>query len=207
MSEEVNLNSNESITPEVDGAPASKAEKSILFVVTGCVILLDYLTKVLIEGWLPLHESWSPSADLATYFQITHVSNSGAAFGIFPSGSVVFMVVAVVVSVAIILYNNSMPANSHLYRVALGLQLGGALGNLVGRLRLDGRVTDFLDFGPVPVFNIADMSIVVGVIMLALLMFRDQRREQKARSVAVESEEARATPVEDGEDRSMLWNE
>ncbi len=51
------------------------------------------------------------------------------------------------------------------------------------------------------------MSIVVGVIMLALLMFRDQRREQKERSIAVESEEAMVSPVEDGEDRSMLWNE
>ena len=207
MSEEVNLDSNEESALEAEDMKASTAEKSILFVVTACVLLLDYVTKVFIEGWLPLHESWSPSADLAAYFQITHVSNSGAAFGIFPSGSVIFMVVAVVVSVAIILYNQSMPANSHLYRVALGLQLGGALGNFLGRLRLDGRVTDFLDFGPVPVFNIADMSIVVGVIMLALLMFRDQRREQKERSIAIESEAATVSPVEDGEDRSMLWNE
>lgn len=207
MSEEVNLDSNEESALEAEETNASTAEKSILFVVTACVLLLDYVTKVFIEGWLPLHESWSPSADLAAYFQITHVSNSGAAFGIFPSGSAIFMVVAVVVSVAIILYNQSMPANSHLYRVALGLQLGGALGNFLGRLRLDGRVTDFLDFGPVPVFNVADMSIVVGVIMLALLMFRDQRREQRERSIAVESEEATVSPVEDGEDRSMLWNE
>ena len=206
MSEEVNLDSNEESALEAEDMKASTAEKSILFVVTACVLLLDYVTKVFIEGWLPLHESWSPSADLAAYFQITHVSNSGAAFGIFPSGSVIFMVVAVVVSVAIILYNQSMPANSHLYRVALGLQLGGALGNLLSRVRV-GHVTDFLDFGPVPVFNIADMSIVVGVIMLALLMFRDQRREQKERSIAIESEAATVSPVEDGEDRSMLWNE
>ena len=168
---------------------------------------MDYLTKLLIESWLPLHESWSPSAELAAYFQITHVSNSGAAFGIFPSGSALFMIVAVVVSVAIILYNQGMPANSHLYRVALGLQLGGALGNFIGRLRLDGRVTDFLDFGPVPVFNVADMSIVVGVILLALLMLRDQRRERKEQPTAEEIEEPTVIAVEDGEDPSMLWNE
>jgi signal peptidase II len=85
--------------------------------------------------------------------------------------------------------------------------LGGALGNFIGRLRLDGRVTDFLDFGPVPVFNVADMSIVVGVIMLALLMFRDQRREQKEKSDKAEIEESAVTAAENGEDRSMLWNE
>jgi hypothetical protein len=68
-------------------------------------------------------------------------------------------------------------------------------------------VTDFLDFGPVPVFNVADMSIVVGVIMLALLMFRDQRREQKEKSDKVEIEESAVTAAENGEDRSMLWNE
>ena len=206
MSEEVNVTMNEDSPPDVGEMPASLAEKSILFIVTACVLILDYATKVFVEGWLPLNSSWSPNPDLAEYFQITHVSNSGAAFGIFPSGSALFMIVAVVVAVAIVLYNQSMPANSHLYRVALGLQLGGALGNFIGRLRLDGRVTDFFDFGPVPVFNIADASIVVGVIMLALLMFRDQRREQRAKAAA-ELAEPRVTPAEDSEDHSFLWNE
>jgi signal peptidase II len=207
MTEEVTVPPNEDLAPEAGEIPASAAEKSILFIVMAGVLLLDYFSKRFIEGWLPLNESWSPNADLAGYFQITHVSNSGAAFGIFPSGSALFMVVAVVVSVAIILYNQSMPANSQLYRVALGLQLGGALGNFIGRLRLDGRVTDFLDFGPVPVFNVADMSIVVGVIMLALLMFRDQRREHKEKSSETEIEETSVTAAEDLEDRSMSWNE
>jgi signal peptidase II len=207
MTEEATVPSDEDLASEAGEKPASAAEKSILFIVMAGVLLLDYFSKRFIEGWLPLNESWSPSTELADYFQITHVSNSGAAFGIFPSGSGLFMVIAVVVSVAIILYNQSMPANSQLYRVALGLQLGGALGNFIGRLRLDGRVTDFLDFGPVPVFNVADMSIVVGVIMLALLMFRDQRREQKEKSDKVEIEESAVTAAENGEDRSMLWNE
>ena len=205
MSEEVNVTVNKDHPPESGKTRASAAEKSILFIVTAFVLILDHATKLFIEGWLPLNASWSPNEDLAEYFQITHVSNSGAAFGIFPSGSAIFMVVAVVVAVAIVLYNQNMPANSHLYRVALGLQLGGALGNFIGRLRLDGRVTDFFDFGPVPVFNIADASIVVGVIMLALLMFRDQRREQREK--AAELEKSAMAPVDDSEDHSIIWNE
>jgi signal peptidase II len=92
------------------------------------------------------------------------------------------MVIAVIVSIFIIIYNTKLPANHYLYRVALGLMLGGALGNFIDRVR-QGHVTDFMDIGPWPVWNVSDLCIVTGVILLMFLMFMEQRREAAAAKV------------------------
>ena len=154
-------------------------QRLLLFLVAVVVISLDQFTKYLVEMRMPLNTTYAPFPDLEAFFRITHVSNTGAAFGLFTQGGVVFMVVAAIVSVAIILYNFSLPSGFFLLRVALGLQLGGALGNLIDRIRL-GHVTDFLDFGPWPIFNLADTSIVTGVVTLGILMVLEQRRETAA---------------------------
>lgn len=158
-------------TPEQQ---ATTRQRSLLFLVAAAVIVFDQATKLLIERFLPLNVSWAPVPELSRFFKITHVSNTGAAFGLFPSGSLLFTIVAVFVAAVIVYYNFQLPAGHRLLRLALGLQLGGALGNLVDRLRL-GHVTDFLDFGPWPVFNVADTSIVAGVIVLGFLMLQEQK--------------------------------
>lgn len=149
----------------------------LLFVVAMAAIVLDQASKYLVETQMPLNTTYAPIPSLEAIFRITHISNTGAAFGLFAQGGVLFMLVAAVVSVVIILYNFSLPRGFFLLRVALGLQLGGALGNLIDRVRL-GHVTDFLDFGPWPVFNLADTFIVAGVVILGVLMLSEQRREQ-----------------------------
>jgi len=149
--------------------PASTAGRAVLFLVAALVILADHVTKLFIESWLPLYQSWAPFPEYADYFRLTHVTNTGAAFGLFPGGSAVFAVIAITVAIIIIVYNYQLPGGQLWLRIALGFQLGGALGNLIDRLRL-GHVTDFLDFGPWPVFNLADASVVTGVIILAILM-------------------------------------
>jgi signal peptidase II len=154
--------------------PSTITDRTLLLLVTAAVIVLDHLTKLFIETWLPLNTSWQPWPEYGHLFQFTHVSNTGAAFGLFPTGSNIFMVVALLVGVIIIVYNYRLPSGHFLFRVALGLQLGGALGNLVDRIRL-GHVTDFMDFGPWPVFNLADASIVAGVVVLVFLMLLESR--------------------------------
>ena len=154
---------------------ATTLQRSLLFLIAAAVIAVDQATKLLIERFLPLNMSWAPLPELSRFFKITHVSNTGAAFGLFPSGSLLFTVVAVFVAAVIVYYNFQLPRGQRLLRLALGLQLGGALGNLVDRLRL-GHVTDFLDFGPWPVFNVADTSIVAGVVILGFLMLREQKQ-------------------------------
>jgi len=172
--------------------PASTAQRSLLLLIAATVIVVDHASKLYVESWLPLNRSWAPLPELAHLFRITHVTNTGAAFGLFPGGSLFFTVIATIVAIFILYYNYQLPAGQVPLRIALGLQLGGALGNLVDRLRL-GHVTDFLDFGPWPVFNLADMSIVAGVVVLAVLMVQEQKelREQEERG-SEEGEQERA---------------
>jgi len=191
----------------VDEKLATGREKAILFLVMAVVLLADYASKVVVENNLALNTTWAPIPDLAQYFRFTHVSNTGAAFGLFPSGSILFAIVAIVVSIFIIIYNQVLPARHQLFRVALGLQLGGAVGNLLSRLRL-GHVTDFLDFGPWPVFNVADLCVVTGVIMLGFLMLIEERQRIKKPADSTESlPTVESQPAETGEDVSMLWND
>ena len=193
--------------PVVDEIPAAKSEKAILFLVMSVVLLADYASKVVVENNLALNTTWAPIPELAQFFRFTHVSNTGAAFGLFPSGSLLFAIVAIVVSIFIIIYNQVLPARHQLYRVALGLQLGGAIGNLLSRVRL-GHVTDFLDFGPWPVFNVADLCVVTGVIMLGFLMLMEERQRIKDHVEPTESPPTvESQTAESGEDVSMLWNE
>jgi signal peptidase II len=161
-------------------AQATQWPRLLLLLVAATVIVGDQLSKLLVEQQLPLNASWAPFPDYAHLFRITHVSNTGAALGLFPGGSLLFAVVAAAVALLILYYNFRLPAGHHLLRPALGLQLGGALGNLIDRLRI-GHVTDFLDFGPWPVFNFADAAIVAGVVLLGLMLLRDERETLRAR--------------------------
>jgi signal peptidase II len=144
----------------------------LLALVAGLTILADQVSKAYIAAHLALHESWMPLDFIEPVFRITHIRNTGAAFGMFPQGGSIFLIIAVIVSTVIIYYYRQIPGHAWLVRVALGLQLGGALGNVVDRVR-QGYVVDFLNVKYWPVFNVADSSIVVGVALLALVMLRE----------------------------------
>lgn len=130
------------------------------------ILGLDQYTKHLIRSSLHLFEVYDPIPSLSHLFNITFVKNTGAAFGLFPNGSTLFAIIAVIVSVAIAIYFRHVPNHEWLIKVSLAMQLGGALGNLLDRVRL-GYVVDFVDFHRWPVFNFADTFIVVGVLLLA----------------------------------------
>jgi len=140
-------------------------ETTLLAVVAGLVLLADQVSKYLVKKCLPLGAAWAPVPALERWFTLTHTSNTGAAFGLFPKLAPVFLVIAIVVVIGIVLYSGHLSSGQYIVAVALGLQLGGALGNLVDRLRI-GHVVDFLDFKVWPVFNLADSALVVGVILL-----------------------------------------
>lgn len=160
-------------------SPASLKQRLVLFIVAGSVILLDQFSKQLIEQTLELYQVYAPFPAYESFFRLIHATNTGMALGLFPDGSLFFGLMAVVVSGIIIIYNHTIPAGNMWLRIALGLTLGGALGNLLDRLRL-GHVTDFLDFGPVPIFNVADTAVVCGALLLGVLMMIDARQEKKA---------------------------
>ena len=142
----------------------------ILISVIWIVFTTDQLTKHLVRSNLDLGES-IPSDGA---FRIINAFNTGSAFGLFRDQTFPLILASMAgISILIILYRkHSLPGP--LLRLSLGLQLGGAFGNLVDRLRLE-HVTDFIKLGFWPVFNVADASIVVGIVILAWLLIKSKR--------------------------------
>lgn len=167
---------------------ATLSEQLLLFVVAIVSIGIDQYTKYLVETNLDLFEVYAPIPSLESVFRIFHIYNTGATFGLFSGGGTIFRYVAILVSLGIIYYNFVLPGNQRLLRLALGLQMGGALGNMIDRFRI-GHVTDFVDIGPWYIFNLADLSIITGAVILGLLVFQESR-ELKARQQAAEQAEA-----------------
>jgi signal peptidase II len=152
----------------------------LLFGVAGAIVSLDQWTKWLVRETLPFRGTWLPEwLDwLSPYARVVHWHNSGAAFGMFQQGNLIFTVLAFIVIGAILYYYPRVEADDWSLRLAMGLQLGGAAGNLVDRL-LMGRVTDFISVSVLPVFNIADASITVGVAVLLLGVWLKERAIRK----------------------------
>lgn len=170
---------------------------SLVFWVAGLVILVDQASKYLVRARLAVNEALSLAPGLDPYFRLVHIENTGAAFGMFQSGGLVFTVVAVLVSGVIIYYALRLPEGHWGLRLTLGLQLGGAIGNLIDRL-VNGPVTDFFNLlGALntPVFNVADLSITIGVIVLVLQMGAEARAGRQGRPGAAQSGPADAGPA------------
>ena len=134
------------------------------------VFLCDQFSKYLVSELLALGESVPREG----FLRITHTFNTGSIFGLFQGQNTPLILVSFIgVAVLILLYRmQRFPTG--LLRLSLGLQLGGAFGNLVDRIRL-GHVTDWVDVGPWPVFNVADASIVTGLVILAWLFIMAER--------------------------------
>ena len=148
------------------------------------VLLLDQLTKAVIAARIPLHTSVTV---IDGFFDLTHVKNRGAAFGLFasvesPLRALLLNAVAFAVFVGILVYAFKSSPGSTRLQVGLALILGGAVGNLVDRIRL-GSVTDFLDFSigtyRWPAFNVADSAITIGVCLLALDIWRKPEADDR----------------------------
>jgi signal peptidase II len=136
-----------------------------IVLITGAVVALDQASKAAIRGWLSLGETWPGDFEL---IRLTHVENSGAAFGILQDAGLFLLLASLVAVVLIAGYLIWTPIEGWIPTAALALILGGALGNLIDRWAR-GAVTDFIDPTHYPAFNLADSSIVVGVAALALL--------------------------------------
>lgn len=152
---------------------------TLIYVLAGLVVLADQYTKHLVRQTLPVGASWNPWPWLAPYARVLHIENTGAAFGMFQDAGLFFTLVAIVVSLVIVAYARQLPHGLWWIRLALGLQLGGALGNLIDRV-VRGPVTDFISVGTFAIFNVADASISTGVALLAGLMLLEARQSKAA---------------------------
>jgi signal peptidase II len=171
--------------------------------IAALVVVADQFSKNWIRTNIPLNGAKAPFPALEPWFKLVHWNNTGAAFGILQGQGGLFVVIAVVVIVAVLVYLRHLPASDWPIKLALGLQLGGAIGNLIDRLRF-GPVTDFLLLSlPLndrvlqwPAFNVADSCIVVGVILLALLLLREEQQRTTSAEAKV-GQEASAQPAEE----------
>jgi signal peptidase II len=143
------------------------------FLVFLLVFGLDQLTKHLIRANLALFES-VPDAG---FFRLVHVQNTGAAFGIFDNATPILAVsssIAMLFLVWLTLSRHFPFLEGFWGRIGLGLAAGGTMGNLFDRVYY-GFVTDFLKAGPWPAFNVADASVVSGMLLLAFLFLRSEQ--------------------------------
>ncbi|MDP3879553.1 MAG: signal peptidase II [Dehalococcoidales bacterium] len=151
---------------------------ALFFLTALLVSALDQLTKLWIRANLDLGES----LPLTGWLRLTHIRNPGAAFGLFQGFSFTLTVLAIAGIIALLVffiffYHRFPFLNDSLSKPALGLILGGTVGNLIDRLRL-GSVTDFVDFGFWPAFNVADASIVIGALIFAYSLLFPARAKQ-----------------------------
>jgi signal peptidase II len=142
------------------------------------IILLDQASKLYIQYSMQIGESIPVIEGI---FHITYVENPRTSFGLFEYNSS-FFVIAVVISVilVILIYKKIIFKKDPFMYIPLTLVLGGAVGNLIDRVRINGMVIDFIDFRIWPVFNFADSAIVCGMLVLLIhVLFRAPEKEDE----------------------------
>ena len=179
--------------PVTPPASATDPERSggskvaITAVAMTVVLALDIVTKQWIVNTMPLYSQKSVWGD---FFRLTYTHNRGAAFGIDigEHSRIFFLVLSVIALCVLFVIYRSTPAWDRLRVLALSLVAGGALGNILDRIRYERGVVDFLDFGfgtsRFAVFNIADSAVTVGATLLLISFWIEGRREQEAERAA-----------------------
>ncbi|MHB1355563.1 MAG: signal peptidase II [Anaerolineae bacterium] len=154
--------------------------KTAIYCIAVVLVALDQWTKHLVRSNLPLNRDVALIPWLDKVFTFTYIRNTGGAFGLFPGVGLPFILVAIAVIVIIVLYSHQITSGPWFLRLAFGLQLGGAVGNLVDRV-VFGYVTDFINFRWWPVWNVADSCIVVGtILLLVFVVFIDRPNKEPA---------------------------
>lgn len=159
-----------------------------LFLPAVLIVVIDQITKYLF---------WNNGQNyeiVEGFFNITLVKNAGAAFGMFQGGRIFFIAASIVAAVLITYLGVKLPPEDRMRRLWLGMILGGAIGNLIDRVRF-GEVVDFLQIGfrghYWPVFNVADIGVSVGATMLILLALLPRRA---GHSMVVDAATGRSAP-------------
>lgn len=145
--------------PRLPGAGAN----ALFLGAAAIAVVLDQFTKAIAAGLIERGDQWPEGWAV----RFVHVTNSGAAFGLLEGQTLFLIVTSLMAIVAIGFYCFFPPAEHNLVRIALGLLLGGAIGNLIDRVAA-GEVIDFIKFPNWPAFNVADSSITIGVTMLII---------------------------------------
>jgi len=166
-----------------------KTKSNLMLVLIALVVIaLDQLTKRAVQQNLALGEAllvfppWE-------FVRIVHWVNTGAAFGMFQGGNAVLIGLTVAITLAILIYYQTLPEDHLFQRICLALMVGGSIGNLIDRLTL-GYVVDFVAVGRFPVFNLADSCVTVSVILLLISTIIEERKAQSTEKPSEEDAQA-----------------
>lgn len=142
----------------------------IFYSVIAIIVVVDQFTKALVKAYIAVGDSW---IDIGI-FSVIHGLNRGSAFGLFQGYTVPLIILSIIGIAAILYFFRRQQYNSLPMRVALGFIVGGAIGNLIDRLK-DGVVVDFISVGWWPAFNVADSFISVGMVIVAAIVLLGER--------------------------------
>ena len=177
---EATIATQEAAPPAVSRQEPDATAKSWLWdIYIAAVLVTTFALDQITKGWVRSHMLLGESIPEKGFVRLTHTTNTGGAFGLFPNQTALLMLASIVGITVLFFFFRQQPIPGPWLRTSLGLQLGGAAGNLVDRITL-GTVTDFIDVGPWPVFNMADASIVTGLIILAWFLFRSPKETPQA---------------------------
>lgn len=150
----------------------------------GGTVLLDVVTKYVVQRTLVLYE---PVPVWGDFFRLTYIFNRGAAFGLSLGEYSRYLFLALTLVAVIVLagWYRGTPASDRMRLAAIAAVTGGAIGNLIDRVRSHRGVVDFLDFGigqvRWPVFNVADIAVTTGAILLAISLWREEQEQERER--------------------------
>ncbi|HET7233553.1 MAG TPA: signal peptidase II [Longimicrobium sp.] len=164
--------------------PASEARRKIALygIVVAGVIVLDQVTKSIVLKSL---RPYTPVEVWGDFFRLTFIYNTGAAFGLHlgDASRWVFMALAAVAVVVLWFMFRGTPWSDRARLIAIASVTGGAIGNVIDRIRSSRGVIDFLDFGVGetrwPVFNVADIAVTCGALLLAYSLWREEQKQEQ----------------------------
>jgi signal peptidase II len=169
-------------TVQIEAVGSMEGKLGLYLGAVGGIVALDLITKLMAQRMLP---PYRPVPVLGDFFRLTYIYNPGAAFGLHlgDASRFIFLGLALVAVVILFLMYRSTPVQDRLRLWAITLVTGGAIGNVVDRIRSPRGVVDFFDFGigdlRWPVFNIADIAVTCGAILLAISLWREDVEARK----------------------------
>ena len=148
----------------------------MIYIVIIIFLIIDIISKLIVSRVCTLNNSVSV---INNFFSITYTHNYGGAWSLFSDSTILITVISIIVIIGIIIYLSKKKINNKIESLGYAFLLGGAIGNLIDRI-IYGYVIDFLDFNifgyNFPIFNIADMGIVIGIFLIIVIEIRGNKK-------------------------------
>lgn len=140
------------------------------------IVVIDQVTKMLIKYHMELDQYVTI---VGKYIRFHYIMNPGMAFGIQIGEKLFFTIFASIASIVILIFLFRLKEDHFWTRIALASILGGAIGNLIDRIAF-GKVLDFVEIGPWPIFNFADVAVTFGMVILILIVFLEKKEKKES---------------------------